>query len=79
MTWERRARTRSIAMGAAVVPQRFDRHYYDVYLMAPYSAKLDCHLYVHLLLPKRGVPEGFLAEFTDIVNRFDAFSCPKPE
>lgn len=64
--------------GAAMVPQRFDRHYYYVYLMAPYSAKRDCHLYVRLLVPKHGVPESFLGEFTSVVNKCDEYSFPKP-
>ena len=56
-------------MGAAVVPQTFDKRYFQVLLMAPYSAKHDRHLNVHLTCPAKVKPE-FLNEFTQLVNDF---------
>ena len=56
-------------MGAAIVPQTFDKRYFSVLLMAPYSAKHDRHLNVHLSCPGNVKPE-FLNEFTQLVNDF---------
>jgi hypothetical protein len=53
--------------GAAVVPQTFDKRYFQLLLMAPYSVKHDRHLIVHLSYPGNVKPE-FLKEFTDLVN-----------
>ena len=58
-------------MGAAVVPQTFDRKYYSIMLMAPYSQKYDCHLYVHLYIPKSGRNPEFIKEFTEQINGFE--------
>ncbi len=55
--------------GAAVVPQTFDKRYFKVLLMAPYSAKHDVHLYVHLFYPGN-VSSDFLKEFAELVNDF---------
>jgi hypothetical protein len=62
--------------GEAVAPQVFDKRYYKSYLMAPYSQKYNCHLYVWLHYPK-GVSENFLKEFTDLVNKFEDFLIEK--
>lgn len=58
--------------GAAVVPQTFDKRYFKVLLMAPYSAKRDVHLYVHLSYP-RNVSDDFLKQFTELVNDFEKY------
>jgi hypothetical protein len=58
-------------MGAAVVPQTFDRKYYSIMLMAPYSQKYDCHLYVHLYIPNLGRNIEFIKEFTEQINGFE--------
>jgi hypothetical protein len=57
-------------MGMAVVPQSFDKRYFTLLLMAPYSKKLDHHLYIHLKYP-RDVPKEFLEEFERLVNAFE--------
>ena len=62
--------------GAAVVPQVLDRYYYHLHLLAPYSPKFDCYAYVHLLLPKRDAPPGFVDEFTKIINDFEHYLDP---
>ncbi len=56
--------------GTAGVPQTFDHHYYKVHLMAPYSKKYDCHLYVHLYYPANVSPK-FLKQFQDLINDFE--------
>lgn len=56
--------------GQAVVPQSFDKRYFTLLLMAPYSKKLDHHLYVHLKYPRQ-VSGEFLKEFTCLVDQFD--------
>lgn len=56
--------------GAAVVPQSFDKRYFTVLLMAPYSEKLDAHLVATIKYP-RHLPEGFLVELTDLIKQFD--------
>jgi len=56
--------------GMAVVPQSFDKRYFTLWLMAPYSKKLDHHLYVHLKYP-RDVPKEFLTEFERLVDGFE--------
>jgi hypothetical protein len=56
--------------GTAVVPQEFDERYFTLYLAAPYSKKLDHHLYIHLKYP-RDASEDFLKEFKLLVNDFD--------
>ena len=49
---------------------RFDKRYFTLRLMAPYSKRLDHHLYVHLKYP-REVPKEFLQELERLVNRFE--------
>jgi hypothetical protein len=58
--------------GAAMVPQTFDRLYYSIILMAPYSKKHDCHLYVHLYVPRHESKPEFTKEFTELVNAFES-------
>jgi hypothetical protein len=55
--------------GAAVVPQVFDKRYFTILLLAPYSQKLDAHLNVNLFYP-RGVSEEFLKAFRDTIESF---------
>jgi hypothetical protein len=56
--------------GMAVVPQSFDKRYFTVLLMAPYSKKLDHHLYIHLKYPG-DVHKEFLKEFERLVEGFE--------
>jgi hypothetical protein len=56
-------------LGAAIVPQTFDKRYYSLLLMAPYSTTNDCHLYVHLLYP-HDVKAEFLNQFHEIINNY---------
>ena len=58
--------------GAAVVPQAFDKRYFTLQVMAPYSEERDAHLYTRLLYPAdaNGV---FLSEFADLVTRFTEY------
>ena len=56
--------------GAAVVPQTFDKRYFKLLMLAPYSAKQDAHLLVHLSYP--GNTSGqFLKEFTQVLDDLD--------
>lgn len=56
--------------GAAVVPQTFNKRYFTSYLAAPYSEKLDAHLYVLIRFP-RNVPDGFWPDLGRILDNFD--------
>lgn len=57
--------------GKTRLPQQFNEHaQYSVILMAPYSAKHDCHLYTRLSYPYDVVPE-FLERFKEVANKFD--------
>jgi hypothetical protein len=58
--------------GAAVVPQTFDKRYFKVLLLAPYSAKHDRHLSIQLSYPAN-VNSEFLKEFTDLANDFPQY------
>lgn len=58
--------------GMAVVPQLFDKRYFTVALSAPYSKKLDGHLYIHLKYP-RDVSKEFLKEFDELKDHFEKF------
>ncbi|MHC4696703.1 MAG: hypothetical protein ACYTFA_08180 [Planctomycetota bacterium] len=58
--------------GAACVPQTFDRRYYSIMLMAPYSKQHDCHLYVHLYVPRHESKPEFIKELTELVNAFES-------
>ena len=59
-------------LGAAVVPQTFDKRYFTVLLLAPYSKRLDRHLHVLLSYPGDATKD-FLREFTEAVNRFEGY------
>ena len=58
--------------GAALVPQTFDKRYFRVLLLAPYSSKRDVHLEVHLAYP-RNVSVEFLKQFTELINDFGKY------
>lgn len=58
--------------GQAAAPQSFDKRYFTTLLLAPYSEKLDHHLYVHLSYP-REVPDGLLEAFRRLADGFAAF------
>ncbi len=63
-----------------MVPQGFDKRYFTVHLMGPYSEKFDYHLAVWLKLPNRvrEVPDGFREEFIKLVNDFENYIGPEP-
>ena len=56
--------------GMAAVPQSFDKRYFTLFLMAPYSKKLDYHLYIHLKYPRDATKE-FLKEFGQLAEGFE--------
>ena len=56
-------------MGAAMVPQTFEYHYYSSTLSCPYNMKLDMHLESHLSYPAN-VKAEFLRAYTQIVDAF---------
>ena len=58
--------------GAAGVPQMFDKRYFKLLLMAPYSPKHNTHLYIHLSYPGN-VSGDFLKQFTELVNSYDNY------
>ncbi|MGB5850115.1 MAG: hypothetical protein WBH40_16625 [Ignavibacteriaceae bacterium] len=58
--------------GAAMVPQTFDRLYYSIILLAPYSRKHDCYLYVHLYVPQHESKPEFNKELIELVNAFES-------
>ncbi len=58
--------------GAASVPQTFDKRYFKLLIMGPYSSKHNAHLYIHLSYPSN-VSDDFLKEFTEFVNRYDKY------
>ena len=62
--------------GAAVVPQDFNERYFTLYLSAPYSKKLDRHLYIHLKYPSN-VPEEFLKDFKRLTDEFEGHVSDK--
>ena len=55
--------------GQAKTPQTFDRRYFRVLLLAPYSKRLDRHLHILLYYPQT-TDEAFLRDFTHAANRF---------
>lgn len=64
--------------GMVEVPQTFDKRYFKLRLMAPYSKKLDHHLHVQLKLPDRA-PKKFLKELEMLVADFEnQLSTPVP-
>src|SRR5262249_6243118 len=58
--------------GAAGVPQNFDERYFTLFLSAPYSKKLDRHLYIHLKYPSN-VPKDFLKDFKTLTDNFESY------
>jgi hypothetical protein len=58
--------------GAAAVPQTFDKRYFQLSVMEPYSARRNAHLYVHLSHPNH-VSGDFLKQFTELVNSFEKY------
>src|SRR5262249_11512836 len=56
-------------LGAAAVPQAFDKRYFTLLGMAPYSEVRDVHLYTNRLYPAQP-STVFLSEFADLVTRF---------
>ncbi len=58
--------------GAAAVPQTFDKRYFKLSVMAPYSARRNAHLYVHLSHPSN-VSGDFLKQFTELANSFEKY------
>jgi hypothetical protein len=57
---------------AAAVPQGFDKRYFTLQIMAPYSEARDAHLYTRLLFPV-DANRLFLSEFTDLITRFTEY------
>jgi hypothetical protein len=57
--------------GAAIVPQTFDMQRFKLLLMAPYSKRNDCYLYVHLYYPEDVSPE-FVREFRTLIASFES-------
>jgi len=55
--------------GAIQLPWTFDKRYFKELAMAPYSAKDNAFLYVHLSYPSN-MSEEFLKQFTELVNGF---------
>ena len=62
--------------GQASLPQSFDKRYFTVLAMAPYSKKLDHHLLVDLKYP-RDVPKEFVKQFVDLVDGFETLGQAK--
>ena len=58
--------------GAAVVPQTFDKRYFSLLVMAPYSQRHNAYLYVHLSYPGN-VREDFLKQFAELVNGWEKY------
>ena len=54
------------------MPQIFDKRYFAVLLLAPYSPKRDAHLTVRLAYPQDVSPE-FLKQFTELINSFEKY------
>ena len=64
--------------GTAPLPATFDRHYYKVLVIAPYSKKYDCYLYAHLYYPANAVVSPkFLKQFQDLINDFEKHLGPE--
>ena len=62
-------------MGAAMVPQTFDKRYFQVLILAPYSNLYDCHLWVAIRYP-RDVSNEFLEKFQQLVLDFEKHVKP---
>ena len=59
----------------AAVPQSSDKRYFVLLLTAPYSRKLDHHLYIHLKYP-RDVSRDLLKEFDRLATGFEKHVPP---
>ncbi len=56
--------------GQAAVPQAFDKRYFVTLVLAPYSKKLDAHLYAHIKYPP-GAPKEFVKELHELLDSFE--------
>lgn len=68
--------------GMAGVPQVFDNLYFKTHLMAPYSKKLDHHLWTNLKVPRQledvpRTPAKFIEDFKKLVDGFDKYATKK--
>ena len=57
--------------GPLVLPNTFDTRYFTILMSAPYSKKLDCHLYIQLKYPQ-GVSKEFLKDFGQLMVAFES-------
>ena len=55
-------------LGAAVVPQTFNKRYFSIYLMAPYDEVNDFHLYSRIYSPSSGSKKEFFEDITKLIN-----------
>ena len=55
--------------GAAGAPQVFEKPYFHILFLAPYSEECDCYLYTHLSYPPT-TDQKFLKEFRTTVESF---------
>lgn len=60
-------------MGAAMMPQVFDHHYYKILGMAPYDEQKDCHLHASLSYPESDISPGLMKEYQKLVNSFGSY------
>ena len=60
-------------MGAAMLPQTFNHHYYQIYSVAPYSAKHNCYLQASLYYPEADTDPEILRGFRDLTKNFEAY------
>ena len=58
--------------GAAMVPQTFNDRYFETLLLCPESSKYNCYFHIRLSYPY-SLPEGFIREFTEVVNNFEQY------
>jgi hypothetical protein len=63
-------------LGALVLPHNSDKRYFTLSVSAPYSKKLDRHLYIHLKYPSR-VSKEFLKDFNKLMDGFDTHVTDK--
>ena len=58
-------------LGMAVVPQTFDRHYFQILLMAPNRKDAGAHVFFRLSYP-REIDKDFLTKIAETVDKFDS-------
>lgn len=58
-------------MGMAVVPQTFDRHYFQVLMLGPSRKDVNAHLIVRLFYPS-DADKAFVSELAELVQKFDS-------